>query len=83
MGPYLISGFFLFVGIAYVIFGKISSEAYAARPFDPNDPPRSQARYFWKVYRELYPKSFLPEACLACAVIAVMILIAAPFTFLR
>jgi hypothetical protein len=83
MGPYLIAGFFVFVGIAYMIFGKISSEAYAARPFDEKNPPRSQARYFWKVYRELYPKSFLAEACAACAVIAVMILVAAPFTFLR
>lgn len=83
MAPYLISAFFVFLGGAYIIFGKISSEAYAARPFDPKDPPPSQARYFWKVYRELYPKSFLPEACAACVIIAIMILIAAPFTFVH
>ncbi len=83
MGPYLISLFFVFMGLAYIIFGRISSQAYAARPFDPNDPPRSKARYFWKVYRELYPQSFLTEACAACAVIAVMILIAAPFALMR
>ena len=81
MGPYLISAFFVFIGLAYVIFGRISSLAYAARPFDPKDPPKSQARYFWKVYRELYPESLLPQACTACAVIAVMILVAAPFAF--
>ena len=83
MGPYLISAFFVFMGLAYMIFGKISSEAYAARPFDPKDPPRSKARYFWKVYCQLHPESFLPQACMACALIAVMILIAAPFTLLR
>ena len=83
MGTYLIAAFFVSVGIAYMIFGKMSSMAYAARPFDPENPPRSQARYFWKVYRELYPESFLPQACAACAIIAVMILIAAPFTLLH
>ena len=77
MGTYLISVFFVFVGFAYVIFGRISSQAYAARPFDPKDPPRSPARYFLKVYRELYPRSFLPQACAACIVIAAMTLIAA------
>ncbi|MGZ4813626.1 MAG: hypothetical protein ACXVZI_12725 [Terriglobales bacterium] len=83
MGPYLISAFFLFVGIAYIIFGMISSVAYTARPFDESDPPRSKARYFWNVYRELYPKSFLPQACVACAVVAGMTLMAALFVFLR
>ncbi len=83
MGPYLISAFFVFLGAAYIIFGRISSLAYAARPFDPKNPPRWQMRYLWKVYRELYPKSLLPEICAACAIIALMILIAAPFTFAR
>jgi hypothetical protein len=83
MGTYLISAFFLFVGLAYIIFGKISSEAYAVKPFDPKDPPRSPARYFWKVYRELHPESFLPQACAACIIIAVMILIAVPLALLR
>jgi hypothetical protein len=83
MGTYLISAFFLFVGLAYIIFGKISSEAYAAKPFDPSDPPRSQAHYFWKVYREMYPRSLLPQACVACAVVAAMILLAALWVFMR
>ena len=83
MGTYLISVFFVFVGLAYIIFGKISSEAYAARTFDPKDPPSSPARYFWKVYRELHPQSFLPQACAACIVIAAMTLIAALFALTR
>ena len=83
MGTYLISAFFLFIGLAYIIFGKMSSEAFAAKPFDPNDPPRSQARYFWKVYRELYPQSFLPQACIACAVVAGMMLLAGFWVFMR
>ncbi|MBZ5567411.1 MAG: hypothetical protein LAN64_06110 [Acidobacteriia bacterium] len=77
METYLIAAFFVFVGLAYIIFGKISSVAYAARPFDPESPPRSPARYFWKVYRELHPESFLPQACAACVIIALMILLAA------
>lgn len=83
MSTYLIMAFFFFVGFAYILFGRISSQAYGARPFDPKAPPKSPARYFWKVYRELYPESFLPQACTACIVIALMILIATPFTLMR
>ena len=83
MATYLISAFFLFVGLAYIIFGKISSEAYAARPFDANDPPRSPGRYLWKVHREMYPQSYLPHACAACVMVAGMTLIAALIAFTR
>jgi hypothetical protein len=83
MGTYLISVFFVMVGIAYLVFGKISSEAYAARPFDKNHPPSSPARYLLKVHRELYPKSLLPGVCKLCGVIAGMVLVAALFAFMR
>ena len=83
MAPYLFSAVFVFVGLAYIIFGRISSEAYAARPFDADHPPPSPARYFWKVYRELYPKSYLPQALKACVIVAGMTLIAALFALAR
>jgi hypothetical protein len=83
MGTYLISAVFVFVGLAYMIFGKISSQAYAARPFDPKDPPQSPARYCWKVHRELYPESILRQALAACIVIAAMTLIAVPFALFK
>jgi len=83
MAPYLFCAFFVFVGLAYIIFGKMSSQAYRARPFDANDPPRSPGRYLWKVHRELYPQSYLPHVLKGCVILAAMTLIAALFVFVR
>jgi hypothetical protein len=83
MGTYLIFVSLVVVGIAYLIFSRISSQAYSARPFDKNHPPSSPARYLLKVHRELYPKSLLPGVCKLCGVIAGMVLVAALFAFMR
>jgi hypothetical protein len=83
MTTYLFPAVFVFVGLAYIIFGRISSQAYNARPFDRDHPPKSPGRYLWNVHRELYPQSYLRQALKACVIVAAMTLIAALVAFSR
>ena len=76
----LLIAFWLFLALGFVLFGKVWFDAYAISPLDPRDAPaRFQAFHYWKTYRKHCPKSYLTEACIICAIVALLIAILAPF----
>jgi hypothetical protein len=72
--------FWFFLALGFALFGKIWFDAYAISPKDPqSEPAMHQAIHYWKTYRNHYPKSYLTEACVGCAIVALLIAILAPF----
>ena len=72
---HLTIAFFFFIALGYAIFGKMWHDGYRIKPCNLDDTARFQARYYWRLYRREYPHSYLPEACLACVVIAFAIVV--------
>jgi uncharacterized membrane protein YesL len=72
--------FWFFTALGFAIFGKIWIDAYAIAPKNPQSEPATfQTIHYWKTYRKHYPKSYLTEACVGCAIVALLIMILGPF----
>ena len=72
--------FWFFLALGFALLGKIWFDAYSIAPKDPRvEPATWQLIHYWKTYRKHYPKRWLTEACISCVIVALLILILAPF----